>query len=108
MSAQRILLEGEILVGAQVVSPYPQVEGWATFDVERVGYAAGVDAVAVRTLVSSGPDRAGAWRPRPLDDGIALLATRGGEPVAMVRLEIRDGLVHALHSVVLPAAPPQG
>lgn len=87
---------------------HPQVEGWATFAGERVGYAAGVDAVAVRTLVFLGLRSGWSLAPLLLDDGIALLATRGGEPVAMVRLEIRDALVHSLHSVVLPASPPQG
>ena len=86
---------------------HPEVEGWATLDGERVGYGAGVETLAVRTLFFLGP-RSG-WRlaPLPLEDGIALLATRAGEPVAVVRLDIRDGLVDALHSVLLPAALPE-
>ena len=37
------------------------------------------------------------------EDGIAVLATRDGEPVAMIRLDVSDGLVRAIHSVLLPA-----
>lgn len=83
---------------------HPEVEGWATIDGERVGYGAGADTIAGRTLFFLGPRSGWSLATLPLDDGIALLATRGGEPTAVVRLEIRDGLVHALHSVVLPAA----
>ena len=83
---------------------HPDVEGWATIDGERVGYGAGVESLAVRTLFFLGPRSGWTLAPLSLDNGIALLATRAGEPMAVVRLEIRDRLVHALHSVVLPAA----
>jgi RNA polymerase sigma-70 factor (ECF subfamily) len=86
---------------------HPDAQGWATVDGETVGYGAGPDALAVRGLFFLGP-RSG-WRLAPmlLDDGIALLATRDGEPTAVIRLDIRDGLVHALHTVLLPAAQPR-
>ncbi len=86
---------------------HPDVEGWATIDGKRVGYAAGSDSLAVRTLFFLGP-RSG-WRlaPLPLEDGMGLLATRDGEPMAVLRLDIRNGLVQALHTVVLPASLPR-
>lgn len=83
---------------------HPDVEGWATIDGERVGYGHGVDSLAVRTLFFLGPRSGWSLAPLFLDDAIALLATRAGEPVAVVRLEIRDGLIHRLRSVVLPRA----
>ena len=86
---------------------HPDVEGWATLDGERLGYGAGVDTIAVRTLFFLGPRSGWSLAALPLDGGVALLATRGGEPVAVVRLEIRDRLVHALHTVLLPAALPE-
>lgn len=83
---------------------HPDVEGWATIDGKRVGYGHGVDSLAVRTLFFLGPRSGWILAPLVLDDAMALLATRAGEPVAVVRLEIRDGLVHRLRSVVLPQA----
>ena len=64
----------------------------------------GHSAVAVRGLFFLG--RRSGWQlaPIPLEDGIALLATREGEPTAVIRLELLDGLIHSLHTVLLPAA----
>ena len=82
---------------------HADVSGWATVEGARVGFAAGIDTVAQRILFFLGP-RSG-WRlsPLELDDGMAVVATRSGEPVAMLRLAISDGLVQELHAVVLPA-----
>lgn len=85
---------------------HPDVEGWATVDGETIGYGAGVDVCAVRGLFFLGPRSGWTLAPMPLEDGIALLATRNGEPTAVIRLEILDGLVHSLHTVLLPAAMP--
>jgi RNA polymerase sigma-70 factor, ECF subfamily len=86
---------------------HPDVEGWATIDDERIGYATGVEACAVRGLLFLGPRSGWQLTPLPLDDGTAILATRDGEPMAMLRLDIRDGLVHSLHTVLLPASLPR-
>lgn len=86
---------------------HPEVEGWATSDGERIGYGAGADTLAVRTLFFLGPRSGWSLAVLPLDGGVAVLATRDGEPGVVVRLEIRDGLIHALHSVVLPATLPE-
>lgn len=83
---------------------HPDVKGWATIDGETVGYGAGIDAIAVRGLFFLGPRSGWHITPMPLDDGLGLLATRDGEPTAVIRLDVRDGLVHSLHTVLLPAA----
>ena len=97
---------GEDLEGlAQTL--HPDVRGWATFDDETVGYATGIDACAVRAVFFFGPRSGQILAPLPLDDGMAVLATRNGEPTAMMRFEISDGLVHSMHTVLLPASLPQ-
>jgi RNA polymerase sigma-70 factor (ECF subfamily) len=78
------------------------VSGWGTRDHRRVGFAQGVDAVAERVLFFLGPRSGCVLSPLPLDDGIAVVASRGGEPVRLVRLDISDGTVHSMHAVVLP------
>jgi len=85
---------------------HPEVKGWATVDGETVGWASGIDAVAVRTLFFFGPRSGWSLAPLALDDGIALLATRDGEPVAVARVEVREGLLHSMHTVLLPASLP--
>jgi RNA polymerase sigma-70 factor, ECF subfamily len=85
---------------------HPEVQGWATVDGETIGFAAGIDAVAVRALFFFGPRSGWSLAPLALEDGMALLATRDGEPVAVARVEIRDGLLHSMHSVLLPASLP--
>lgn len=82
---------------------HPDVSGWATVDGRRVGFAAGIDTVAERLLFFLGPRSGWLLSPLPLDDGMAVVATRKGEPVAIARLDISDGLIQALHTVVLPA-----
>jgi RNA polymerase sigma-70 factor (ECF subfamily) len=82
---------------------HPEVSGWASVDGERVGWATGIDKVAVRMLFFWGPRSGSRLVPLPLDDGMAILATRAGEPVAVARLEFRDGLVLSLNAVLLPA-----
>jgi RNA polymerase sigma-70 factor (ECF subfamily) len=82
---------------------HADVSGWATVDGARVGFAAGLDTVAERSLFFLGPRSGWLLSTLPLDDGIAVLATRDGEPVAMLRLDISDDLIRALHAVLLPA-----
>jgi RNA polymerase sigma-70 factor (ECF subfamily) len=82
---------------------HPDVEGWATVDGERVGWATGVDKVAVRMLFFWGPRSGCTLVPLPLEDGTAILATRDGEPVAVARVRRRDGGIGSLHTVLLPA-----
>lgn len=79
----------------------PRVSGWATIDGRRVGFAEGIDTVAERTLLFLGPGSGWHLTPIPLDDGAGLLATRRSEPIAVVRLDVREGRVRGLHAVVL-------
>jgi RNA polymerase sigma-70 factor (ECF subfamily) len=79
------------------------VSGWATVDGREVGYAEGIDAVAERLVFFLGPRSGWLLSPLPLDDGMAVVATRDGEPVAMLRLDISDGLITAMRGVLLPA-----
>jgi hypothetical protein len=37
-----------------------------------------------------------------LEDSLAVLASRQGEPVAMLRLNISEDLIQSMHAVVLP------
>jgi RNA polymerase sigma-70 factor (ECF subfamily) len=82
---------------------HTDVSGWATIDSAQRGFAEGIDTVAERVLFFLGPRSGWLLSPLPLDDGIAVLATRGGEPVAMLRLDVTDDRVHAMHAVLLPA-----
>lgn len=79
------------------------VSGWATVDGGQVGFAAGVDAVAERLLFFLGPRSGWLLSPLPLDDTVAVLATRAGEPVAMLRLDLSDNRIQSIHTVLLPA-----
>ena len=72
-----------------------------------MGYATGIDACAVRAVFFFGPRSAQVLAPLALDDGMAVLATRNGEPTAMMRIDVRDGLLHSMHTVLLPASLPQ-
>lgn len=80
----------------------PGVSGWATVDGRRVGFSEGADQVAQRALFFLGPERGTELLALPLDGGMAVLATRRAEPVAVVRLEIEDGRVQQLHAILLP------
>ncbi len=82
---------------------HPDVSGWATVDGRRVGFAEGIDAVAARVVFFLGPRSGWLLSPLPLDDGIAVVATRHAEPVALLRLDISDGLVWSMHAMLLPA-----
>lgn len=79
------------------------VAGWATVDGRRVGFAEGIEATAERVLFFLGPRSGWLLSPLPLDDGMAVVATRAGEPVAMVRLDISDDHISSMHAVLLPA-----
>jgi hypothetical protein len=39
----------------------------------------------------------------PLDDGMAVLPTLDGEPMAMQRLDLVEDRIRSMHSVLLPA-----
>ena len=80
-----------------------EVSGWATVDGRRIGFAKGVDPVARRLLFFLGPRSGCALSLLPLDDGMAVVATRHGEPALMVRLGVSDGRLRSLHAVLLPA-----
>jgi len=82
---------------------HSDVSGWATVDGDQIGFAAGIDAFAERLLFFLGPRSGCLLSPLPLDDGMAVVATRDGEPVAMVRLHISDDRIQSMHAVLLPA-----
>jgi RNA polymerase sigma-70 factor (ECF subfamily) len=88
---------------------HPDVSGWATLGGERVGSDTGVASVAAGSLHYLGPHSG--WRlvPLALDDGMSVVATRDGDPVALIRLLIADGLVTEIHTVLLPTVllPPR-
>jgi RNA polymerase sigma-70 factor (ECF subfamily) len=81
---------------------HPDVSGWATVNGRRVGFTEGVDAVAERVLLFLGPRSGWLLSPLPLEDSVAVLASRQGEPVAMLRLNISEDLIQSMHAVVLP------
>jgi RNA polymerase sigma-70 factor (ECF subfamily) len=81
----------------------PGVSGWATVDGRRLGFAEGADHVAERALFFLGPRHGWQLLPLPIEGGMAILATRRGHPVAVVRLDIEDARVHRMHAIVLPA-----
>ena len=87
---------------------HPEVKSWATVGDQLLGHGEGRDAIAVRSLFFLGPKRGWSLAPLALDDGMALLATRNGEPVAVLRMDVRDDLIHSLHTVLLPAGVPPG
>ncbi|PXY29889.1 RNA polymerase subunit sigma [Prauserella sp. PE36] len=82
---------------------HTDVSGWATADDRRVGFAAGIENVAERLLFFLGPRSGWLLLPLSLDDGMAVLATKGGEPVALLRLDISGGRIQSMHAVLLPA-----
>ena len=82
---------------------HTDVSGWATADGRRVGFAQGVDAYAERLLFFLGPRSGCLLSPLPLEDGMAVVATRAGQPVAIIRLDIPDGHIRSMHAVLLPA-----
>jgi RNA polymerase sigma-70 factor (ECF subfamily) len=90
-------------LGALARLLHPEVSGWATVDGDRVGFAAGVDTCAERTMFFLGPRSGWLLSPLPLEDDVAVLATRQGEPVALVRAGVVDGRILAIHAVLLPA-----
>jgi RNA polymerase sigma-70 factor (ECF subfamily) len=92
---------GGDLVGLMTVLD-PSVEGDATVDGRHVGFAEGAEAVAERVLFFLGPRRGYVLELIPLEDGVGLLASRRGDPTAVLRIDVADGLVHHLHAVVLP------
>jgi RNA polymerase sigma-70 factor, ECF subfamily len=81
---------------------HPDVSGWATARGERVGFDVGAERVAAGSLRYLGPESGWILAPLALDDGMVVVATRDGDPVALIRLLITDGLVAAIHTVLLP------
>ncbi|MCF4123114.1 sigma-70 family RNA polymerase sigma factor [Antribacter sp. KLBMP9083] len=86
---------------ALVRTLHPDVSGWATLGGERVGFDVGAERVAAGSLRYLGPQSGWSLAPLALDDGMAVVATRGGDPVALIRLQITDGLIAAIHTVLL-------
>lgn len=80
---------------------HPDVSGWATRRGERIGFDAGAEQVAAGSLRYLGPGSGWVLAPLALDDGMAVVASRDGDPVALIRLLITDGLIAAIHTVVL-------
>ncbi|WP_225998171.1 sigma-70 family RNA polymerase sigma factor [Myceligenerans pegani] len=80
---------------------HPDVSGWATLRGERVGADAGAARVAAGSLRYLGPGSGWRLAPLMLDDGVAVVATQDGDPVALIRLLVADGLVAAIHTVLL-------
>jgi RNA polymerase sigma-70 factor (ECF subfamily) len=93
-------------LGALVRILHPDVSGWATVRGERIGFDDGVGRVAAASLRYLGPGSGWTLATLALDDGMAVVATRGGDPVALIRLLIVDGLIAGIHTVLLPATPP--
>jgi RNA polymerase sigma-70 factor (ECF subfamily) len=88
---------------ALVRTLHTNVSGWATVDGGQVGFAAGISTVAERLVFFLGPRSGWLLSPLPLDHGMAIVATRDGEPVAMLRLDISDARIQSMHAVLLPA-----
>jgi RNA polymerase sigma-70 factor (ECF subfamily) len=83
---------------------HPDVSGWATRGGERVGSDTGVGPVAAGSLRYLGPHSGWKLAPLALDDGMAVVATRDGDPVALIRLLVVDGLIAEIHTVLIPTA----
>ncbi|MEV0890889.1 sigma-70 family RNA polymerase sigma factor [Promicromonospora sp. NPDC050262] len=81
---------------------HPEVSGWATLRGERVGFDVGAERVAAGSLHYLGPTSGWTLAPLLLDDGMALVATRDGAPVALIRVLVVDGLITAIRTVLLP------
>lgn len=88
---------------ALALTLHSDVSGWGTRDHRRIAFAQGVDAVAERVLFFLGPRSGCVLSPLPLDDGVAVVASRDGRPVRLVRLDVSDGRITAMQAVVLPA-----
>ena len=80
---------------------HPDVSGWATLDGRRVGFDVGAERVAAGSLQYLGPQSGWTLAPLALDDGMAVVATHDGDPVALIRLLVRDGLIAAIHTVLV-------
>ncbi|MFJ3407816.1 sigma-70 family RNA polymerase sigma factor [Promicromonospora sp. NPDC090134] len=81
---------------------HPEVSGWATLRGERVGFDTGAERVAAGALRYLGPASGWTLAPLLLDDGMALVATQDGAPVALIRVLVEDGLITAIRTVLLP------
>lgn len=81
---------------------HPEVSGWATLRGVRVGFDVGAERVAAGSLRYLGPTSGWTLAPLLLDDGMALVATRDGAPVALIRVLVADGLITAIRTVLLP------
>jgi RNA polymerase sigma-70 factor (ECF subfamily) len=88
-------------LGALARTLHPDVSGWATRGGERVGSDLSAERVAAGSLRFLGPRSGWTLAPLALDDGMAVVATRGGDPVALIRLLVVDGLIAAIHTVLL-------
>ncbi|MGH3357501.1 MAG: sigma-70 family RNA polymerase sigma factor [Nocardioidaceae bacterium] len=82
---------------------HADVFGWATDDGRRVGFAEGIAAFSERLLFFLGPRSGCVLSPLPLDDGMAVVATRAGQPVVVVSLDIADDHIRSVLAVLLPA-----
>ena len=90
-------------VSALIETLDADVSGWALVNGRQVGFATGAQTVAERAMLFLGPDSRWDLTLMPLDDAVAILATRRAEPAGLLRLEIADGRVTALRAVVLPS-----
>jgi hypothetical protein len=59
----------------------------------------GAEAVAERTLHFFGPSSGVRLEPFALEDRAAVVARQGGQVVAIVRLDQRDGRIFHLHAI---------
>jgi RNA polymerase sigma-70 factor (ECF subfamily) len=90
---------GDLAALARVL--HPDVSGWATVRGRRVAFAVGAERIARGSLRRLGPQSGRTLAPLPLDDGMGLVATWRGAPVALIRLGITDGLITEIHTVLL-------
>lgn len=80
----------------------PDVEGWATIDGRRTGFARGVADIGPRVLAFLGPKSGCDLTAIAMENGAALLASRRADPVAVVHLHLSSDRVISMHAVVLP------
>jgi RNA polymerase sigma-70 factor, ECF subfamily len=81
----------------------PEVDGDATIDGVRHGFARGANDVGARVLSFLGPHVVQTLEVVPLEDAMAVIASRAGRPAALVRIEVENGRIRHLHAFVLPA-----